>query len=194
MQHTFIYDIPPIYSTLQSKSREIGFTMNSDLYIGSLLKTLATAKPQANILELGTGVGLTLSWMLAGMDTQSYITSIDNDPQLIELVQRYLGDDPRLTLICTDGADWIQQYQGEPFDLVFADAWPGKYSELEEILALIRTGGLYVIDDMQPQPNWPDGHQDKADKLIAYLKKRADFHLTQLDWSTGVIIAAKKFI
>ena len=75
--------------------------------------------------------------------------------------------------------------------MVFADAWPGKYSEIAEVLALVKIGGFYVIDDMSTQPNWPNGHQQKVDTLIAYLEERTDFNLTKINWSTGIIIAVR---
>ena len=55
------------------------------LYIGSPLKTLISSKPGSNLLEIGTGIGLSLSWMIDGMDANSTITSVDNDSQLIEI-------------------------------------------------------------------------------------------------------------
>ncbi|MFB0907398.1 MAG: hypothetical protein QMB03_03790 [Spirosomataceae bacterium] len=61
-------------------------------------------------------------------------------------------------LYASDGSEWIKSYSGDKFDLIFADAWPGKYSELKETLNLLKVGGFYVIDDMTQQPNWPDGH------------------------------------
>ena len=79
------------------------------------------------------------------------------------------------------------------FDLIFADAWPGKYSEINEILDLVKVGGFYIIDDMLTQPNWPEGHQENVNKLIEYLENREDFHLTKMNWSTGIIIATKKY-
>ena len=75
--------------------------------------------------------------------------------------------------------------------MVFADAWPGKYSEIDEILDLINPNGFYVIDDMSEQPNWPDGHQKNVDTLVNYLENREDFSLTKMNWSTGIIIATK---
>lgn len=187
-----IQDIPTIYPEIQRKSEEIGFTMPSDLHIGTLLKTLISSKPKSNLLELGTGIGLSLCWMIEGMDADSKLTTIDNDPQLIEIANHYFGVDERVDIVCQDGAVWIKNYQGEQFDLIFADAWPGKYSEIEETLALIKPGGFYVIDDMQTQPNWPEGHQEKASRLVDYLEQRTDFNLTKMNWSTGVIIATKK--
>lgn len=188
-----ILDIPKIHSEIEKKSKEIGFTMPSDLYIGTLLKTLITSKPKSNILELGTGIGLSLSWMIDGMDSESKLISVDNDPKLIEIAEYYFLKDERIQIICEDGTKWIQNYKGDRFDLIFADAWPGKYSEVDELLDLIKIGGLYIIDDMLAQPNWPDGHQENVDKLIEYLEKRKDFNLTKMNWSTGIMIATKKY-
>lgn len=188
-----ILDKPSIHDQIEAKSKEIGFTMPSDLYIGSLLKTLITSKPKANILELGTGIGLSLSWMIDGMDADSRLISVDNDPKLIAIAKDYFGSDSRVELVCQDGTSWIKDYKGEKFDLVFADAWPGKYSEIEEVLDLIKAGGFYVIDDMKAQPNWPAGHEVNVKKLVDYLEKREDLNLTKMNWSTGLIIAAKKY-
>ncbi len=192
MNDSNILNRPQIHSAIELKSKEIGFTMPSDLYIGSLLKTLITSKPKSNILELGTGIGLSLSWMIDGMDSESRLTTVDNDPKLTEIAEDYFGDDGRVEVVCEDGAVWIKNYKGEKFDLIFADAWPGKYSELDETLDLLKAGGLYVIDDMIAQPNWPGGHQENVEGLVEYLEGRKDFNLTKMNWSTGLIVAAKK--
>ncbi len=191
MNDTHIIDKPKLHEEIMMKSEEIDFTMPSDLYIGTLLKTLIASKPNANILELGTGIGLSLSWMIDGMDKGSKITTVDNDSKLIAIARRYFGDDKRVQIVCADGTDWIHAYEGDSFDLIFADAWPGKYSEITETLDMVKIGGFYIIDDMTPQPNWPSGHQDHVDGLVDYLEKREDFTLTKLNWSTGVLIAVR---
>ena len=192
MDDSLTLNLPDKHSAIEKKSKEIGFTMPSDLYIGSLLKTLITAKPKSNLLELGTGIGLSLSWMIDGMDAKSKITSIDNNPDLIKIAEDFFDKDSRVELICTDGTTWIKNYKGKKFDLIFADAWPGKYSEIDQILALLKIGGFYIIDDMKVQPNWPEGHQDNVDQLVKYLENRKDLNLTKMNWSTGIIIATKK--
>lgn len=191
MNDANILDKPKIHAAIEAKSQEIGFTMPSDLYIGTLLKTLISSKPHANVLELGTGIGLSLSWMIDGLDADSTLTTVDNDPKLSAIAQDFFGTDPRVNIVCADGSEWIKNYQGAAFDLIFADAWPGKYSEIEETLALLKIGGLYVIDDMLAQPNWPEGHQEKVYALVDYLEKHPDLNLTKMNWSTGIIVAAK---
>ena len=183
--------LPAIYNTLIEKSQEIGFTMPSDILVGSLLKTLIASKPSSHILKLETGIGLSLSWMIEGLDKDSKIISIDNDSTLITIVKSFFGDDPRIKLVCEDGSKWISNYQGVGFDLVFADAWPGKFSDLDQLLVHIKIGGFYVIDDINPQSNWPEGHQEKVEKLIHFLESKQDFSMTKIDWSTGVIIMTK---
>ena len=192
MQDINIKDIPEIYPEIQRKSAEIGFSMPSDMYIGTLLKTLISSKPGANILELGTGIGLSLSWMIDGMDKNSSLITVDNDPELIAIAKEYFGKDKRVQVICQDGSEWITNYKGAKFDFIFADAWPGKYSEIDEVLELVKIGGFYVIDDMNIQPNWPKGHDKNVAKLVSYLEHRNDFSLTKMNWSTGLIVAVKK--
>ncbi len=80
----------------------------------------------------------------------------------------------------------------ESYDLIFADTWPGKFTHLGEALDRLAPGGLYVVDDLLPQPNWPDGHGDKVGALLAQLDRRQDLHTTRLDWSTGIAIATRR--
>ncbi|WP_245800034.1 O-methyltransferase [Zobellia uliginosa] len=184
-------DQPKIYQEIQRKSKEVGFTMPSDLYVGSLLKTLMLSKPNGRFLEMGTGIGLSLSWMIDGMGPGSRLVSVDSDSDLIEIVSGYFGADKRVELVCQDGSEWIRSYEGAHFDLIFADAWPGKYSEIDEMLRLLTIGGFYIVDDMTAQPNWPEGHEDNVGRLVGYLEGRDDLVLTKLNWSTGLIVAVK---
>jgi predicted O-methyltransferase YrrM len=183
---------PKAYEAIDKATIESGFTMASDALTCSLLKTLAVSKPAGRFLELGTGTGLSTSWILDGMDAASTLISIDNDARFLVIAQQFLGDDNRLELICTDGADWFDQSKHPRFDYIFADTWHGKYLLLDEAIAMLNPGGLYIIDDMLPQPNWPEGHHEKAIKLVEALEQRTDLVLTKQCWATGIVIAVKK--
>lgn len=70
--------------------------------------------------------------------------------------------------------------------------YPSGYPEiLAETLSLLKSDGMYLIDDMLPQENWPEGHAEKADDLIQYLETRDDFLVTKISWSTGIILCTK---
>jgi predicted O-methyltransferase YrrM len=184
---------PRSLAEIAGETKAMGFTMASDEATGSLLRTLAATKPAGAFLELGTGTGLATAWLLAGMDSRSTLLSVDNDEAVVSVARRHLGHDPRVTFVVDDGAAHLAALvaQRRSFDLVFADTWAGKYTHLEEALALVKPGGLYVVDDMRPQPNWPDDHPPKVAALVAALQSRSDLHVTHLDWSTGLILAAR---
>jgi len=183
---------PPAYIQIEEATRASGFTMASDVLTCSLLRTLAVSKPGGNFLELGTGSGLSTSWILDGMDAAAQMISVDNDEMFLNIARQFLGNDHRLTLICSDGGDWVNQNKNQKFDYIFADTWHGKYLMLDEVLSMLNNGGLYIIDDMLPQPNWPEGHHEKAINLVIELEKRSDLVLTKQNWATGIIIAVKK--
>jgi len=167
------------------------FKMGSDVLTGNLLRTLATAKPKGRFLEIGTGTGLSASWILDGMDSQSTLLSVDNNPVLISLAGKLLGSDTRLTLQVADGAEFISSLAGQTFDFIFADSFPGKYNTLEETLQLVAPGGFYIADDMLPQPSWPDGHQQAVDDLVIKLSSLKDFQVCKMNWSTGLVLCTR---
>jgi predicted O-methyltransferase YrrM len=183
---------PKAYNSINEATKLSGFTMASDVLTCSLLRTLATSKPGGKFLELGTGTGLSTSWILDGMDEHSTLTSVDNDPKFLEIAQSSLGQDSRLKLTCMDGAEWLESNKNQKYDYIFADTWHGKYLLLDEVLSMLNKGGLYIIDDMLPQPNWPDGHHEKVINLISILEDKIDLTLTKQIWATGIIVAVKK--
>jgi predicted O-methyltransferase YrrM len=191
MEDVVLINIPVQYNRIKEDTEKISFQMNSDLYTGSLLKTLVASKRSGRILELGTGGGLATSWILAGMDQQSKLLTIENNAALWQIAREQLTDS-RIECILADGYLWLKEYNGEKFDLIFADAMPGKYDLFEETILLLKSGGFYIIDDMLPQPNWPLGHVEKVDDFVQKLELRSDLMLTKMKWSTGIIIAVKK--
>jgi predicted O-methyltransferase YrrM len=192
MQDHIFSDIPVQHKNIQVATKKMSFNMASDLYTGSLLKTLVASKQHGNILELGTGSGLATSWILQGMNKDSHLITVENNSVLLEIAKQQLNDD-RIDFVLADGYQWLQNYKGQKFDLIFADAMPGKYDLFEETISLLKAGGFYIIDDMLPQTNWREGHSERVDAFISMLEKRKDITLTKLNWSTGIIIATKIF-
>lgn len=184
-------NLPARYSRILKQSQVIQFSMPSDLETGSLIRSLIVSKPGGTFLDIGTGTGLSLSWMAAGADAESTIISIDNNADYQQIAKSVFADDDRVSIICADGAAWLNNYQGPPFDLIFADAWPGKFECLDKALALVKKGGFYLVDDLLPQPNWPQSHQPNVDQLLQTLQNRTDFVLTPFSWSTGLCLLTR---
>jgi predicted O-methyltransferase YrrM len=188
-----IYIAPPrTIPQIQKQTVALKFGMASEPLTGALLRTLAASRPGGRLLELGTGTGLATAWLLDGMDQTSTLTSVDNDSLVQAVALQCLGDDPRLQLMNMNAIDFLRNQTPQSFDLVFADAIPGKYEGLDLALAVVRPGGFYVIDDMLPQTNWPAGHAEKAQVLTERLARQEDFTLVPMVWASGIIVAVRK--
>ncbi|WP_090609370.1 O-methyltransferase [Parapedobacter koreensis] len=193
MNETINQSFPKAYHAIDEETRQLGFTMPSDVQTCALLRTLAASKPGGRLLELGTGSGLATAWILDGMDDTSTLVSFDHNDALLAIARKHLGNDERLSLVLSDGAEWVHANTGQSFDFIFADTWHGKYLLLDEVLAMLRPGGLYIVDDMLPQTNWPEGHQEKALALIQHLEGRNDIWIVKQHWATGIIIGVKRW-
>jgi predicted O-methyltransferase YrrM len=183
---------PRALAAIQARTAELNFDMASEPRTGALLQMLAASKPGGRFLELGTGTGIATAWILSGMDAASTLISIDTDEQAQAVAREAMCQDTRLKLLALDGAAFLWRQPKKCFDLVFADAIPGKYEALDEALAILKPGGYYVIDDMLPQPNWPEGHGEKAQALLDRLAADPRFVMFPLLWSTGIVVLVRK--
>lgn len=84
------------------------------------------------------------------------------------------------TFVTADAGPWLEQYDGPPFDLVFADTWPGKFTHVQRALDIVAPGGTYLIDDLLPQPDWPTSHTSAVKRLLVELEGRPDFRSVRL--------------
>jgi len=185
--------VPRAAEAIYNESRARNFAMVSEPLTGALLRTLVAAKPGGRFLELGTGTGAATAWILDGMDATSSLVTVETDSELLSVAKTHLGADARVAFIHSDAVDFLQRADGQQFDLIFADTWGGKYDRLDLALRLQPHGGVYVIDDMSPQPNWPPGHDTKVAGLLARLEADPDLRIAKLSWASGIVIAVKVF-
>ena len=104
-------DIPVQYNRIKDDTERLSFQMNSDLFTGSLLKTLVASKKSGRILELGTGGGLATSWILDGMDQHTKLVTVENNAALLEIAREQLAD-PRIEFVLADGYDMAEGISG----------------------------------------------------------------------------------
>jgi predicted O-methyltransferase YrrM len=183
---------PVVLAGITVEGKSMGFRAASEPGTGALLQVLAASKPGGRLLELGTGTGVGTAWLLNGMDSAACLDTVDNDPAVVAVARRHLGDDSRVRFHIADGEDWLRDYTGAPFDLIFADAWPGKFSALTTTLGLLAPGGLYVIDDLLPQPNWPESHSSRIEPLLCEIEGMSELACVRLPCASGLAVVAKR--
>ena len=192
MKDSDIHRRPVAIGRILEDTKLLGFDMASEPKVGALLAALAASKPGGRFLELGTGTGHGTAWLLSGMDAASTLDTVDTDESVVAVARRHLGPDPRVTFHLMDGGEFLQRPAQAQFDLIYADAWPGKFSHLDDALALLRPGGIYVIDDLLPQANWPEGHAPKVPALIDRIEGRSEFTTVRLAWASGLMLVTRR--
>lgn len=182
---------PAALNAIIADTSAASFPFASDSRLGAVLRMLAATKPGGRLLEIGTGTGIGAAWMLDGMCKESHLTSIEANGRWAAIAAKHLRHDARLTLLEADAFSWFGGQPDESYDLVFADAMPGKYDGFEALWRLIRHGGIYVIGRLQEEANWPAGHAETVAALLDRLEARSDVRMARLAWSSGLAIAAK---
>jgi predicted O-methyltransferase YrrM len=184
---------PAILQDIEQATHELRFGLSSDPLTGMFLRTLVASKANGEILELGTGTGMGTAWLLAGLGKQGHLTSVDKNRETIAVAQRFLGADSRVTFLIEDGAAFIRSSleQGRTFDMIFADMHPGKAFLLDETLSLLKPGGIYIVDDLNPQSKWDEEQVARVAHFLKTIAQHTDLHITRLDWSTGLLLAVR---
>src|SRR4029078_7659038 len=121
MNDMAIARMPRALAAIQADTTKLGFSMASERKTGALLAALAASKPGGKLLELGTGTGIGTAWLLAGMDADARLITVDNGAERSAIAKRHLSHDPRVTFYTDDAANVLPTLPHHHFDLIFAD-------------------------------------------------------------------------
>ncbi len=118
--------------------------------VGALLSLLARLSGGKSVVEVGTGVGVSGLWLLAGMRADGVLTTIDIEPEHQRLAKQAFtegGIGPsRTRQISGRAQEVLTRLADESYDLVFIDADPGDQPEFViEGIRLLRSGGVIVV-------------------------------------------------
>lgn len=132
----------------RADSNELGIDAVSPA-TGSQLALLSAATVATNIVEIGTGAGVSGLWLLRGAP-QATLTSIDIEADYQQHAKKNLldgGVQPnRLRLITGRATEVLPRMNEETYDLVLVDADPGSVIEyVEHGLRLVRAGGIVAV-------------------------------------------------
>ena len=182
---------PAQLAAIQAATDTLGFDMPSIPQTGALLRALAASRPAARVLELGTGTGIATCWLLDGLDVDGHLVTVEINPVVQQLAKINLGYDARINFVEEDAVSFMQHAPKSAFDLIFADALPGKFSELDDALSLLADEGIYIVDDLLPQDNWPEGPASKVSVFIENMMSRPELTVEYWEWASGILLACK---
>lgn len=146
--------------------------------VGRLLATLAAStsvRPEAVVLELGTGAGVGTAWLAHGLAPGARLITVEAEAERATAVGALFAGDPRVSVV---HSDWhtVEPPRGGAC-LLFADA--GLRREIhppawDEIVDLLDIGGLLVFDDLTPPggPTLLDNEEDKRRFVFGHPRLR----------------------
>lgn len=117
--------------------------------VGAQLALMVAASGAKNIIEIGTGLGVSTLWMLSGA-TDAVITTIDSEADHQLLARKAVLDagihDRQVRFIGGRATDVLPRMNEGSYDLVFVDADPrGALEYVEAALRLVRRGGTVAV-------------------------------------------------
>ena len=185
--------VPERVAAAHRRAQAAGFEMSSDDDVGRLLAVLAAGTgPGGRILELGTGAGVGLAWILEGLTDRAHVevVSVERDGDL----HRRLSSEPRpenVRLVLGDALSLMPELG--PFDLIFADAPAGKLEGLDRTVEALSPGGFLVLDDMIERPSDPvhASYWPRISQLRSEVVGHPQLRSVEMTWSSGVVLACK---
>ncbi|MGP3958278.1 O-methyltransferase [Nonomuraea sp. 3N208] len=188
-------EMPEPVRVAVERARAAGFAYSCEPAVGRLLATLAAGVPEGGrVLEIGTGAGVGLAWLVSGLlpRTDATVTTIERDLGRAGLVAG--GDWPEFVDFRTGDALELLPGLGT-YDLVFADAEAGKQVGLELTIAALSPRGVLVVDDMVPAPGvvWDaefTGRQEAVRRTLVGHERLVAVELT--GHGSGVILATAR--
>lgn len=117
--------------------------------IGAQTAVLSAASRALNIVEVGTGGGVSGLWLMHG-SPRATITTIDSEPEHLGAARQAFADariaPARARFITGRASDVLPRMNEASYDIVFIDADPeGVIEYVEDGLRLVRAGGTVLI-------------------------------------------------
>lgn len=147
----------------RAQSLELGIEPLSPA-MGAQVAVLAAATGAVNIVEIGTGAGVSGLWLLRA-STRSVLTSIDSEVEHLGYARQAFADariaSNRVRLITGKALDVLPRMNENSYDLVYVDGDPAQVIEnVEHGLRLARTGGTVLV----PHALWRGRVADPAQR------------------------------
>lgn len=143
----FVVERPDI-ALVRQHSLELGIEPVAPS-MGAQLALVAAATGATNIIEVGTGLGVSGLWLMSGTP-DAVLTTIDSELDYQQQARKGFADAGiaanRIRLIGGRAADVLPRMNESSYDLVFIDADPQSVIEyVEHGLRLARRGGTVIV-------------------------------------------------
>lgn len=175
--------------TARSRAAEFGVPTVS-VGTGAVLRLLAAASAAHAVAEIGTGTGVSGTWLLEGMVDDGILTSIDVEAEYQRAARESFvmaGVKPaRTRLIAGRALDVLPRLADGAYDMVFVDGDPAEATAVvEQAWRMLKSGGVLAVNDALAGGRVADpARRDELTVAIRELGK----HVRDLEDATPALI------
>jgi len=165
------------------------------------LTFLAATLRARNVVEIGTGTGVSAVALLAGMAADGVLTSIDNEAELQLVAREVLADAgvarQRARLIAGEALGVLPKLTDDAYDLVFIDGDPLEYVEyVAQGVRLLRSGGILALhhalwNGLVADPDNQDDEPLIIREALEAVRELEGFTPALLPIGDGLLVAVK---
>lgn len=169
---------------------------------GAALRVLAAATGATNVLEVGTGAGVSGLYLMGGMAANGQFVSIDIESENQRAAKQTFTDaglpTTQYRLINGSAPDVLPRMRDAAYDLVFVDADKIAYSiYYEQALRMLRPGGVMAFDNALWHDRVADSAQRDADtvalrELGRTIRDDTRLVAAMLPVGDGLLVAVKR--
>jgi predicted O-methyltransferase YrrM len=169
---------------------------------GAALRFLAAVLNARNVVEIGTGCGVSGLWLIRGMRPDGVLTSVDIEAEHQRLAKLAFNEagipHQRLRLISGAALEVLPRLTENHYDLVFADGDKQEYPHyLEQARRLLRPGGVVAFDnslwhDKVADPSVRDSETLAIRDMLSAVSDDDDFVAVLLPVGDGLLAAQKR--
>jgi predicted O-methyltransferase YrrM len=136
----------------RARAAEVGAAVPIGAGAGAALRFVAALVDAKNVVEIGTGCGVSGVWLSRGMRADGVLTSVDIEAEHQRLAKETFAEaeipTSRVRLISGAALEVLPRLTAGHYDLVFCDGDKQEYPQyLEQAIRLLRPGGVVAFDN-----------------------------------------------
>lgn len=142
---------------------------------GAFLHILARSVRPTRILELGTAIGYSGTWLARALEPEGELVTIEANPETVDRARKHfqrMGVSRQVRVLAGSAEDLVERLSG-PFDVIFNDIDKIGYpAVLEPCIRRLRVGGLLLTDNVLRHGDVARNRRDASTKAIRDYNER----------------------
>jgi predicted O-methyltransferase YrrM len=182
--------IPSLVQRAENLAEQMNYSDSTSREVGRLLQLLASQFLSGVLGEIGTGCGVASAWMVSALAPGASFFTVEANVARAAAARALFDAYPNVHVM---HGEWRELLRLGQFSLLYAGLESPRLSEPERLVQTLRTGGMVVLDRLNPVERMPLDLRKNPDKLRDFFLNDSRLLATevQVSSSEAVILATR---